>query len=170
MTMRMMALALSLTAVAATAAAAQAAPAPGAPPAGERGARGEHGKDGRGWGGRGERRRLFRGVNLTDAQRTQLRAIRDKYAAEQRPLRESMRPAMQEARQARQRGDTAAARAAFARTAETRTRMRALRDRQMAEVRAILTPEQQRTFDANLASAKQRHDERRAKMEARRKG
>jgi Spy/CpxP family protein refolding chaperone len=168
MTIRVMALALSLTAGAATTAFAQATPAPGAPRAEQERPRGERGEGRRGWGGRKGGRRLLNGVDLTEAQRTQMRAIRDKYGAEHRTMRESMRPAMQEARQARQRGDTAAARAAFARTADTRAKMRALVERQTAEVRGILTPEQQRTFDANLAAAKQRQAERQEKKESRR--
>jgi Spy/CpxP family protein refolding chaperone len=106
-------------------------------------------------GRNGEMRGAFRGVTLTDAQKTQMKAIHQKYAPQFKPLTESMRPAMTEARSARQRGDSAAARAAFARTADTRAKVEALRQQERNEVRGILTAEQQRAFDANLANRKE---------------
>ena len=109
---------------------------------------------GRGMKG-GEMRGAFRGLNLSEVQKTQMKAIHQKYAPQAKPLMESMRPAMQNARAARQRGDTAAARAAFAGTAETRTKLEALRQQERNEVRGILTPEQQKSFDANLANRKE---------------
>ena len=106
-------------------------------------------------GRNGEMRGAFRGVTLTDAQKTQMKAIHQKYAAQSKPLMESMRPAMTEERSARQRGDTAAARAAFARTADTRAKFDALRQQERNEVRGILTADQQKAFDANLANRKE---------------
>jgi len=106
-------------------------------------------------GRNGEMRGAFRGVTLTDAQKTQMKAIHQKYAAQSKPLMESMRPAMTDARAARQRGDTAAARAAFARTADTRAKFDALRQQERNEVRGILTADQQKAFDANLANRKE---------------
>ena len=103
----------------------------------------------------GEMRGAFRGLNLTDAQKTQLKAIHQKYQPQAKPLIESMRPAMQNARAARQRGDTAAARTAFAGTADARAKLQVLRTQERNEIRAILTPEQQKTFDANAASRKE---------------
>ena len=114
----------------------------------------------RGQRGPGRQGPLLRGITLTAAQQEQLRAINQKYAAEGRPLREAMRPAMQEARAARQRGDTAAARRAWARTATQRQQALALQERRTAEVRGILTAEQQRQFDANRAEMKTRMEER----------
>ena len=100
-------------------------------------------------------RGAFRGLNLTDAQKSQMKAIHQKYAPQFKPLMESMRPAMTEARSARQRGDTAAARAAFARTADTRSKVEALRQQERNEVRGILTADQQKAFDANVANRKE---------------
>jgi Spy/CpxP family protein refolding chaperone len=108
-------------------------------------------------GERGERGAL-RGVKPTDAQKAQIKAIHDKYQAQFKSYRESMKPAMDEAKAARQRGDTAAARAAFAKTASTRQQAQALRSQESAEIRAILTPDQQKTFDANIAKMKARGD------------
>ena len=118
---------------------------------GERAERAERGE-------RGERgaRGALRGVKPTDAQKAQIKAIHEKYQAQFKSYRESMKPAMDEAKAARQRGDTAAARAAFEKTASTRQQAQALRSQESAEIRAILTPDQQKTFDANVAQMKTR--------------
>lgn len=114
------------------------------------------GRVGRGRGERnGEIRGAFRRLNLTDAQKSQMKAIHQKYQPQTKPLIESMRAAMDNGRAARQRGDTAAARTAIAGTADARSKLEALREQERAEVRAILTPEQQKTFDANAASRKE---------------
>lgn len=96
---------------------------------------------------------LLRGVTLNHAERTRLKEIRGEHRAEARGLRESLKPAMQEARAARQKGDTAAARAVMARTAKDRAALRALQTRQRAEVRSVLSPDNQRQFDANVQQA-----------------
>jgi Spy/CpxP family protein refolding chaperone len=113
-------------------------------------------------GGMGPGRALLRGIELTTQQRERLRAIDQKYQAEGKPLRDAMRPAMEEARAARQRGDTVAARQAWERTADQRRQTMALQERRLAEVRGILTAEQQRQFDANRAELKTRMEQRRA--------
>ena len=111
-----------------------------------------------GMGARG----LLRGVNLTDEQKQRVRAIHEKYQNEGKGVRESLRPAMEEARAARQRGDSAAARKAWDRTADQRRQLVALQERQMSEVRGVLTAEQQRQFDANRTAMQARMKERRA--------
>ena len=65
--------------------------------------------------GAGVERGLFRGVKLSDAERAKIKDINSKYATQAKSLREQMKPAMQEARAARQKGDTAAARAVMTR-------------------------------------------------------
>jgi periplasmic protein CpxP/Spy len=112
-----------------------------------------HGREGMGPG-----RSALRGVKPTDAQKAQIKAIHEKYQAQFKSTREAMQPALDEAKAARQRGDTAAARAAFAKTASSRQQAQALRTQETAEIRAILTPEQQKTFDANVAQMKARGD------------
>jgi Spy/CpxP family protein refolding chaperone len=106
-------------------------------------------------GGRGQRG-LFRGIKLSDTEKAKLKEIRAKYAPEQKQLRESLKPAMQEVRSARQKGDSAAARAAFDRTKDGRDKMKALMTREQAEIRAALTPENQKQFDANVQQLAQR--------------
>jgi Spy/CpxP family protein refolding chaperone len=109
---------------------------------------------------RGERGRPFalRGIKLSDAEKAQLKAIHGRYATEGKSLRQSLKPAMQEARAARQKGDTAAAKAVWERNKTGREQLQALHAREQAEIRAALSPENQKLFDANVA----KRDERRA--------
>ena len=146
-------LALALTAGAGSVAAAQTT-TPDRPPR-------DRAEMGRHRGGRGERGMggLMKGVSLTDAQKTQARQIREKYQPQYRSMREEMRPVRKEIREARQRGDSAAAKAAWDRTAASRAKMKTLREQELAELRAILTPAQRTTFDANLAQMKKRIEE-----------
>lgn len=67
--------------------------------------------------------------------------------------REQFGAVMKEARDARQRGDTVTARAKMD---QVRTAMDAQRTRQIASLRTILTAEQQKQLDANVADMKQR--------------
>lgn len=116
-----------------------------------RAARGIEGRAGReGHGG------LFRGIALSDAEKTRVKQVHQKYGTEAKSLRESLRPAMQDARAARQKGDTAGVKAAWSRTAGDREKLRALMDRERAELRAALTPEHQQQFDANVKELQQR--------------
>ncbi|MFL5560429.1 MAG: Spy/CpxP family protein refolding chaperone [Gemmatimonadaceae bacterium] len=125
-----------------------------------RAARGEDRREKRGMRGeRGPGRSALRGVKPTDAQKAQIKAIHEKYQSQFKSIHESMKPAMDEAKAARQRGDTAGVRAAFAKTEGTRQQAQALRSQESAEIRAILTPEQQKTFDANVAQMKARGDQ-----------
>ena len=108
---------------------------------------------------RGERtdrgyRSLFNGIDLSSAQRARVDSIREKYRTEAKPLREQMLPAMKEARTARQSGDSAKIRAARQSMSESRDKMVALRKQEIAEIRGVLTPEQQATFDKNANNAR----------------
>lgn len=71
---------------------------------------------------------LFRNVNVTKDERAQMRTIHQKYAAQIRAARQS--------------GDKV--------TAHT------LRSQQLDEMRGVLTPAQQQTFDANRAALRAR--------------
>lgn len=119
---------------------AQATPAPQAGAeraARQQGERGERGrKAGRMMGG------LFRGIDLTDDQKAQVKAIHERY----RPQMQALRPEPR-----RERGDDAARP-----DSASRSRARDLVTRQHAEIRAVLTPTQQATFDRNVTSLKER--------------
>jgi len=119
-----------------------------------------------GRGGREGRGGLFRGITLSDAEKSRLKTVHAKYSVEAKSLRESLRPAMQDARAARQKGDTAGVKAAWSKTAGDREKLRALMDRERAEIRTALTVENQRLFDANVKQIEQR----RAEMTKRGKG
>jgi Spy/CpxP family protein refolding chaperone len=102
-------------------------------------------------GGRLEkgRGRLLRGIRLSDAEKARVKEIRGKYQTESKALRESLRPAMQEMRAARQKHDSVAMKAAWDRTTADRQKLDALMQRERTEIRTALTPEHQTQFDAN---------------------
>ena len=98
--------------------------------------------------GQGEMRRgggmggmLLKDITLTDTQKDQIKTIREKYAPRQLELRKSV--------QATGVADDA-----------TRARMAELQNQQAAEIRVILTADQQVTFDRNLAEMKTRSNAR----------
>jgi protein CpxP len=95
-------------------------------------------------GGGGE---LGRGLNLTDAQKAQIKAIRQKYQPQNEALRAQAKPFMDAARAAKQKGDTAAFRSNIEK-AHQLMQGASFRAQETAEIRAILTPEQQAKFDA----------------------
>ena len=154
---RIRSMVVGLLVVAGAAGVAQAqAPQPDRGP----GARGEGRRGGRDLQHRGMRA-LFRGIDLTDAEKASVRTVGERYRAQFESIRQSMRPDIEAARAARQRGDTAAARAAFARTADERQQLETLTERMRADVRAALAPEHRAQFDANVARIKERLAERR---------
>ena len=102
---------------------------------------------------------LLRGITLSDAEQARVKSIHAKYAAEAKSLRESLRPAMQNVRTARQQRDSVALKAAWDRTAGDRQKLQALMQRERAEIRAALSPENQKTFDANAKQLEQRRAE-----------
>ena len=107
-------------------------------------------------------RGLFRGIKLSDAEKAKLKDIHGKYATQTKSLREQMKPAMQEARTARQKGDTVAARAALAKNKGSFDKLAQLRKSEQAEVRSALTPENQKLYDANVQQLAKRRDEMKA--------
>ena len=144
---------------------------------GERGGRGESGRGRHGrraFGRRGGEGRFIKDLNLTDAQKTKVKAIRDKYRPQFESLRKQQEPqfkAMRDAmRTARQKGDTASAtRAKFRSQMEQfRARSQSIRQQEQNEIRGILTSEQRTKWDAaqkkmqeRQATMKKRFDERR---------
>jgi Spy/CpxP family protein refolding chaperone len=88
---------------------------------------------------------LLKDITLTDAQKAQIKTIRDKYVPQQMELRKAAQAVGGPPDEA------------------TRTKMMDLQSKQAAEIRAVLTADQQATFDKNLADIK-------ARMEARRNG
>jgi Spy/CpxP family protein refolding chaperone len=100
---------------------------------------------------------LFRDITLTDAQKTQLQALRKTERDQMDARRDERKKQFDEVKAARERGDTAAARAIMQRN---RQHMEQARDQHIAAVRNILTADQRVQFDKNVAEFKQRQAER----------
>jgi Spy/CpxP family protein refolding chaperone len=99
--------------------------------------------------GQGEARRgggmggmLLKDITLTDAQKAQVKTIREKYLPQQMELRKAVQATGGPPDEA------------------TRAKMIDLQNKQAAEIRAILTADQQATFDKNLVEVKARMDAR----------
>ena len=99
---------------------------------------------------------MLRGITLSDAEKTRVKAIHTRYAAEAKPLRDSLRPALQKVRAARQAGDSAAVKVALENATVEREKVQAVMERQRAEIRSALTPENQKSYDANAKTLEQR--------------
>src|ERR1700704_1835098 len=100
--------------------------------------------------GQGETRRgggmggmLLKDITLTDAQKAQIKTIREKYLPQQMELRKAAQA---------QGGPPNEA---------SRSKMMDLQEKQAAEIRAVLTADQQVVFDKNTADMKARMDARR---------
>ncbi len=102
------------------------------------------------------RRQLFRGITLTDTQRTQLHKLHEARQAQMQAMMTSARADRQALRTAYQNGDTVALKAARQTLDGWRNRQIALRGQMQREVRGILTPDQQKVFDANRTRLAQR--------------
>ena len=97
--------------------------------------------------GPGGREGFGRDLNLTDAQKAQIKAIRQKYQPQSEALRAQAKPYTDAARAARQKGDTVAFRSNMEKAHQVMQNA-SFRTQEQAEIRAILTPEQQAKFDA----------------------
>ncbi len=144
---------------AAAVASAQATqPAPGTAHAhGQRGPRAERGERGeRGPGARGARA-LFRGIQLSDAEKANIKSVEAKYAPQMKALREQFKPAQ---RDKIAKGDTAARRAQWEQNKPLRDQMQKLMQSERADLRAALSAENQAKFDANVKEAEARFAQR----------
>jgi protein CpxP len=107
-------------------------------------------------GRRGERGKFMKDLNLSDAQKSQIKAIHKKYEPQMKQIREQGKAQFGDLRAARQRGDTSAAtRAKFQ---QFRQRTMAVREQENNEVRSILTADQRTKWDAAQAQRKQRFE------------
>lgn len=133
------------------------------------GMRGGRGGFGRGEFGGGEGR-LMKDLNLTDAQKSKIKAIHEKYQPQLKSLREQGRTQFESMRAARQKGDTSAAarQRLQAQREQFRTRAEAIRNQEQAEVRAVLTADQRAKWDAAAKQREARFKDRQDKMKERR--
>ena len=81
---------------------------------------------------------LLKDITLTDAQKDQIKTIREKYAPRQLEIRKAVQAT------------------GVAPDDATRAKLTELQNQQVAEIRAILTADQQVVFDKNLAEMKAR--------------
>jgi len=99
-------------------------------------------------------RDFFADLNLTDAQKTQIKAIRDKYKTQFQSLRTQQKPLIDAARAARQKGDTAAFRSNMQ---KARDLAQPLRTQEQNEIRNVLTADQLAKLDARKKEMADRH-------------
>ena len=99
---------------------------------------------------------LFKGITLTDAQKAKVDSLHSAERVAMQGQRGQGRGDFAAIREARQKGDTATANKLMA---EQRSRMEAQHDAHLATVRAVLTPAQQKQFDANVAEMKKHQGE-----------
>ncbi len=103
------------------------------------------GEFGRGEFGRGE---FGRDLNLTDAQKAQIKAIHAKYKPQNEALRTQAKPYMEAARAARQKGDTVGFRTNMEKARQVMQGGQSIRTQETAEIRNVLTADQRAKFDA----------------------
>jgi Spy/CpxP family protein refolding chaperone len=89
-------------------------------------------------GGRRMGPNLLEGITLTDAQQAQVKAIRDKYAPQRLEIRNALRSA------------------GVAPDSATRAKMQGITDAETADIRAVLTAEQQKILDKNVVDMRER--------------
>jgi len=111
-------------------------------------------QEGKGWGGhRGGQRgvmseKLAQKLNLTDAQKQQIKAMNDQFRQDNKAFFESARSTMKEFRAAKEANDTAKLNALKPTVDSERAQMKQLREQQEAKVLSILTPDQQSQYKA----------------------
>jgi Spy/CpxP family protein refolding chaperone len=105
---------------------------------------------------RGAQRQLFRGIKLSEQEKTNLKAVRQKFASENKALRQQLKPQLEAARAARQKGDTAALKALRTKNEGAREQTKKLLEAERHDLRAALTTENQAKFDANVQKLEQR--------------
>jgi hypothetical protein len=110
----------------------------------------------RGFGPGAMQKQLFKGITLSDAEKTNIKNIHAKYEAQNKALREQFKPQMKAAREARQRGDSAALKNLWAQTSAQREQGKKLLEAERNDLRAALTPDHRAQFDANVKRFEQR--------------
>lgn len=102
------------------------------------------------------RHQLFKGITLSDAEKTNVKNVQAKYASQMKSVREQLKPQVKAAREARQRGDTAALKAMWQKSGAEREQIKTLLESEKNDLRAALTPANQVKFDANVKQLEQR--------------
>jgi periplasmic protein CpxP/Spy len=99
--------------------------------------------------------RLAKDLNLTDAQKAQMKTIHQKYRPQLEAIRTQYKSQFDNIKSLRQKGDTAGARAAFAKIrGDIQSKSLSIRNQENADIRNILTADQRTKFDAAQAQRK----------------
>lgn len=133
-------------------------------PGADKGAFGKH----HGRGGRGMRGGMFRGLNLTDAQKAQMKQLHQSYRERTQPLRQELRAKMQQLRQANQGGvfNEALAAQTLTETAGLRAKLMGEHFKLRQEMMALLTPEQKAQIEQRREQFKLRRAERQREQQS----
>jgi len=118
---------------------------------------GKHGRGGR-HGGFGEH--LAQKLNLTDAQKQQIKDVQQNFRNENKAFFESARDTRRQMHDAREAGDTARLESLKATAQSQRAQMKQLRDAQMQRIEAVLTIEQRAQWQALKAEREAKRAER----------
>ena len=135
--------------------------------------RGGHDKNGKGWGregrggdfgrgGRGMHVGMFRGIELTEDQKTRMKQISDSFRQRTQSLHEQLRAKRQELRQAGE-GDTfneALATQKLTETAGLQAKLMAEQFKMRQEMQSVLTAEQKTQIEQKRAEFKAKRGER----------
>ncbi len=101
-------------------------------------------------------RQLFRGITLTDAQKTQLQKLQADNRTQMQALAKSAQADREAMLTARGNGDTVALKAARQKFEGEANRGIAMRGQMLKSARGVLTPDQQKQFDANRTQLQRR--------------
>ena len=130
---------------------------------------GQGGKHRGGWQhkrhGRGGAGMAFRNLNLTDAQKAQMKQLRQSYQESTKPLQTELRTKMQELRQANQGGtfNEALVTQKMTETAPLRAKLMAEQFKLRQDMLAVLTPEQKTQLEQQREQFKAKREQRKAK-------
>ena len=123
-----------------------------------------HGKFGgkRGHGGRGGEfgAKFAQKLNLTDSQKQQIRELQTSFREQNKAFFESARQTRQQAKAARDAGDTARLETLKGTMASQREQMKALHKQQRERIVALLTPEQRAQLETMKSERKAKRGER----------
>lgn len=99
-------------------------------------------------------------LNLTEAQKEQIKQIRQNNREQNKAFFEQARQTRQELRAARQANDTARAESLKATLKAQREQFKLIRDAERAQILTVLTPEQKAQLEAMKAERGERHGKR----------
>lgn len=130
--------------------------------------RGGHNKAGKGWGrkghfgGRGMHGGMFRGIELTEDQKTRMKQISDSFRQRTQALRQELRTKRQDLRQASEGGtfNEALATQKLTETAGLQAKLMGERFKMRQEMQSVLTAEQKTQIEQKRAEFKAKRGER----------